>query len=141
MLLLFFYHLIKVLVKILLQTQSYFLFFKGCTKLLEKAHQQSSNTTAFFCVEKMDSVEQDYFDEMIEENSKSITLTQHGPYDCPHFQGWCVVHESPMEDESLCSQVYDDIEPTEAELGYVGVSPLDWIQLEDHSEPEPHTEE
>ena len=94
----------------------------------EKAHQQSIIITAFFCVEKMDTAEQDYYDEMIEENSRTITLSQPGPYGCTHFQGWCVVHESPMEDESCCRQHYDDNEPTEAELGYnVGASP--WIQF------------
>ena len=76
----------------------------------------------------MNSAEQDYLDWMIEENSMSITLTQHGPYGWPHFQGWCVVHDSLMEDESFCHQFYDDNEPTEAELGYnVGASP--WIQF------------
>ena len=70
------------------------------------------------------SAEQALYEEMFEEH----TIILKGPDHCPHFQGWCVEHDSVMEDEYTCHQFYDDNEPTEAELGYnVGASP--WIQF------------
>ena len=78
------------------------------------------------------SAEQAFYEEMFEEH----TIIQRSPNHCPHYQGWCVEHDSLMHDESFCRQVYDDIEPTEAELGYVGI----WAAPV-YPDPEPQTEE